>query len=204
MTKCHWSGKNNSFPLPSIFTTTASSSGEDTPSTTTQVISWLDTIPNSAFAISVPAIPLAACIWPSGHPCNPTTEHYRPLYTNAAWVQAKSKTPADPFCSSAPKNTWPPRPLTSSPDSEVSPCERAFAAKSSPPSPPANKRKRSGEGCGLERPAQRLRLDTSPTGMSAPPSENVTPQVADFLASIGVTPHSGKRVYFRPVRPSAL
>lgn len=203
MTKCHWSGKNNSFPLPSIFTTSAASSVQNTPSTTTHVINWLDAIPTSTFADFAPAIPLAACIWPSLHPCTPTAHHYSPLYTNAAWVQAKSDTSADPFCSSAPKNTWPPRPLTSSPDSEVSPCERAFAAKSSPPAPPTKKRKRSAEDCGLERPAQRLRLDTSPTGMSAPPSKNVTPHVADFLASIGVTPYSGKRVYFRPVRPSA-
>jgi hypothetical protein len=201
MTKCHWSGKNNSFPLPSIFTTSAANSIQNTPSTTTNVLNWLDMIPTSAYADFTFA---PAYLWPSLQPANPTTEHYSPFYTNAAWVQAKSNTSADPFCSSAPKNTWPPRPLTSSPDSEVSPCERTFAAKFSTASPPSKKRKRCVDDCGLERPAQRLRLDTSSTGMSAVPSENVTPQVADFLASVGVTPHSGKRVYLRPVRPSGL
>lgn len=72
----------------------------------------------------------------------------------------------------------------------------------STPTSALGKRKRSVDGSGLVTSAQRLRLDTSSTDMAAP-SSNITPQVADFLASVKVTPHSGKRVYLRPVRPSA-
>jgi hypothetical protein len=56
--------------------------------------------------------------------------------------------------------------------------------------------------------AQNLRidspLDVSVSGMSIPSSpSSITPQVADFLASVGVAPQDGKRVYFTLTRPSA-
>jgi len=56
------------------------------------------------------------------------------------------------------------------------------------------KRKREDDDTGLERSAQRLRLDDSPPAAAS----NITPQVAEFLASVKVTPHSGRRVYLRP------
>jgi hypothetical protein len=56
--------------------------------------------------------------------------------------------------------------------------------------------------------AQNLRidspLDVSVSGMSIPSSpSSITPQIADFLASVGVAPQDGKRVYFTLTRPSA-
>ena len=66
------------------------------------------------------------------------------------------------------------------------------------------KRKRSVDYCGeLERSARRLRLDSSPAADTSAPPSNITPRVAEFLASIKVSPHSGKRVYLRPARRPA-
>lgn len=109
MTKCHWSGNNNAFPLPCIFTTS-------TFSPAAHIINWLDTTPAgcSAAADSALAAPLTAFLWPSLQPTIATSDHYSPLYTNAAWVQMKSNTSADPFRpSSFLRNAWPPRSLDS-------------------------------------------------------------------------------------------
>lgn len=195
MTRCHWSGGNNIFPLPSIFTTS-------TFSPAARVINWLDTTPagHSFTADSAVTAPLTAFIWPSLQPTI-STDHYTPLYTNAARVQMKSNTSADPFrSSSSPRNIrWPPRSLDSASDCEISPCERAAAtARISPSSAPllTKKRKRSVDDCGgLERSVQRLRLDS-------PPDSDITPRVAEFLASMDITPHSGKRIYLRPAKRS--
>lgn len=198
MTKCHWSGNTNSFPLPSIFTTSVFSPAA-------YVLSWLETTPPAGYsAADDPALtaPLTAFIWPSLQPVDPVSDHYTPLYTNAAWVQMKSNTSVDPFRpSSSGSLCWPPRSLDSASDfspsvDEISPCERAAAARISLPTAPHLKRKRSVDDCGgLERSAQRLRLDS-------PPVSTITPKVAEFLASIKVSPHSGTRVYLRPVRRS--
>ncbi|KAH0287259.1 hypothetical protein M436DRAFT_85867 [Aureobasidium namibiae CBS 147.97] len=201
MTQCHWSGNNNAFPLRSIFTTS-------TLSPTAHIINWLDTTPAgcSATADSALAAPLTAFLWPSLQPTIATSYHYSPLYTNAAWAQMKSNTSADPCRPSfSLRNAWPPRSLDSdsgceiSPsNSEISPCERAAAARSSPTTAPTLKRKRSVDDCGgLERATQRLRLDS-------PLASDITPKVAEFLASMNITPCSGKRVYLRPVRCSDL
>jgi hypothetical protein len=77
-------------------------------------------------------------------------------------------------------------------ESDVSPCERVVAAMTSSV---LGKRKRSGSDDGNETSARRLCIDSplansagmSPSGMSTP-SPSITPQVADFLASIGVGP----------------
>jgi hypothetical protein len=176
MTNCHWPGKNNSFPLASIFTSS-------TP---------------------VSSIAQPAFVWPSLQPINSTaSDHYSPLYTNAAWIEKHSNTSADPFYTSSPRNTWPPRSLSLSSESEISPCERVCAAATSSV---LGKRKRSGSDGGLRIDSP---LDASmsgnSTGMSTPSSPSITPQVADFLASIGVAPSQigQQRVYFTLTRPSA-
>jgi hypothetical protein len=121
MTTCHWPGKNKSFPLSSIFT--------------------------------------------SSSPGSSPVEYF-----------------------------WPP-PLLKVDAAEPSPSTSSVLGK----------RKRGDDS------AQHLRIDSpldvsmsgmSPSGMSTP-STSITPQVAEFLASVGVAPQDGKRVYFTLTRPSA-
>lgn len=218
MTKCHWSGKNsntNTFPLPSIFTTSPMPSPTVSPTyscffcnfelananelathlvtshssdlhtllcpkaTDASLRDEVSEFLNQFAATGASFVSLCGCF--PAHPVHTTT-------TNLLdWIETETETESDEIAADSGLGS----PMSTGSADGLAEKSDLFALPGGSASSLSGMSDPSADG-----------KSNSPAAST--PVSNITPKIAEFLVSVGLTPTrttSGKRVYLRPVMP---